>query len=55
MICSKRGIIKQIDIHNKNEHKYEKIDNLINQYKDDKIDLDTISKYKKKITIYFPK
>ena len=55
MICSKRGIIKQIDIHDKNEHNYEKIDNLINQYKEDNIDLDTISKHKNKITIYFPK
>lgn len=55
MICSKRGIINQTDIHNKNEFEYEKIDNLINQYKDEKIELDTISKHKNKITIYFPK
>ena len=55
MLSSKRGVIKHTDIHDKNKYNYEILNNLIDDYKKDGFTLDTISKYKDKITIYFPK
>ena len=55
MLCSRRGIIKQLDIHNDNEYKYDKVDKLIDEYDKVGFKLDTISKNKNRIIMYFPK
>ena len=55
MLSSIRGVVKQTDIHDKNEYDYDIINELIEKYKDKGIELDTISKHKNKINIYFPK